>query len=188
MVALVSLPAPADAQRTAENAVTEAEDAFGTTVGSEVIGLYTSTSARGFSPTQAGNLRIDGLYFDQAAALNARLLRGSSIHVGISAQGYPFPAPTGVVDFDLRVPGDKAAASAVATHGALFSYNRYSLELDAQVPLVPGVLSLGGGATFNRNNAHEVAVRDESYNGAVIAHWTPNDAAALTAFWSGLKT
>lgn len=188
LVVFASLAAPAHAQRTAENAVTAAEDAFGTTVGSEVIGLYTSTSARGFSPTQAGNLRIDGLYFDQAAALNARLLRGSSIHVGISAQGYPFPAPTGVVDFDLRVPGDQARASLVATHGALFSYDRYSLEFDAQMPLVPGVLSLGGGATFNRNNAHEVAVRDESYNGAVIAHWTPGDAAAVTAFWSGLKT
>ncbi|MDX2225032.1 MAG: hypothetical protein SFV21_19910, partial [Rhodospirillaceae bacterium] len=178
----------AHAQRTAENAVAEAEDAFGSAVGTEVIGLYTSTSARGFSPTQAGNLRIDGLYFDQAAALNARLLRGSSVHVGISAQGYPFPAPTGVVDFDLRVPGERPVTSLVVTHGALFSYDRTALEVDTQLPIVPGVFSLGGGATFNRNAAHEVAVGDENYNGAVVGHFTPGDDIALTAFWSGLKT
>ncbi|MCB2106878.1 MAG: hypothetical protein KDE14_04215 [Rhodobacteraceae bacterium] len=179
---------PAYAQRTTENAVAEAEDAFGSAVGNESIGLYSSTSARGFSPTQAGNLRIDGLYFDQAASLNARLSRGSTVHVGISAQGYAFPAPTGVIDFSLRVPGHEPAASVVVAEGALFSYARHSIEVDAQYPVVQDKLSIGGGFTYTRNNAHEVAVRDRNYNGAVIAHWTPTDAAAVTAFWSGLKT
>src|SRR6516162_11097014 len=55
----------ARAQRANENAVTSASDAFGTVVGSQTIGLYSPTNARGFSPTQAGNLRIEGLYFDQ---------------------------------------------------------------------------------------------------------------------------
>jgi iron complex outermembrane receptor protein len=41
------------------------DDALGTSVGRQTIGLYTPTSARGFNPIQAGNVRIEGLYFDQ---------------------------------------------------------------------------------------------------------------------------
>jgi len=59
------LASPADAQRSKDNAVTEASDAFGTVVGNQTIGLYTPTNARGFNPTQAQNVRIEGLYFDQ---------------------------------------------------------------------------------------------------------------------------
>lgn len=190
LAALLSLLWATDAlaQRTQENAVTEAADAFGTAVGTEVIGLYTSTSARGFNPSQAGNLRINGLYFDQAANLNGRLLRGSTMHVGISAQGYPFPAPTGVVDFDLRVPGDKYAASVLVSHGAIFSYPRGTAEVDVQMPVVKGVLSIGGGFAVSRNNAHEVAVRDSGSHGGAVAHWTPTDTVEITAFWGGLTT
>lgn len=58
----------ATGQRAAENAVRQASDAFGTSIGREDIGLYDSESVRGFSPTAAGNVRIDGLYFDQVWA------------------------------------------------------------------------------------------------------------------------
>src|SRR6185437_12301784 len=85
----------AQAQRSNEDAVAEAIDAFGLSVGREAIGLYSATSARGFSPVQAGNLRIDGLYFDQVSAnavLPVRIVRSAAVHVGIAAQGYLFPA------------------------------------------------------------------------------------------------
>src|SRR5579862_3475703 len=100
-------------QRSSEDAVAEALDAFGSTVGREVIGLYNATNARGFSPTQAGNLRIDGFYFDEGATMGpvTRIVRSSSVHVGIAAQGYLFPAPTGVVDYQLRTPGNEPVGS-----------------------------------------------------------------------------
>src|SRR5579859_3184302 len=63
MASFVALPA--GAQRTDDNAVTAASDAFGNTVGFQTIGLYSPTNARGFNPTQAENLRIEGLYYDQ---------------------------------------------------------------------------------------------------------------------------
>ncbi|MBK8861624.1 MAG: hypothetical protein IPN48_12125 [Sphingomonadales bacterium] len=86
---------PANAQRTDNNAVTSADDAFGkTVVGDEQIGIYNPDDVRGFSPVSAGNLRLEGLFFDQQSYLTDRLIDGSTIHVGISAQGYPFPAPT----------------------------------------------------------------------------------------------
>ena len=71
------LTSPAFAQRTDDNAVSSAEDAFGKSVGDEQIGLYNPGLVRGFSPEAAGNLRIEGLYFDQRGSLTDRLLDGA---------------------------------------------------------------------------------------------------------------
>jgi iron complex outermembrane recepter protein len=131
MVGLIASGA-AWAQRSSEDAVAEALDAFATTVGRQEIGLYSADSARGFSPTQAGNLRLDGLYFDElnfGRPVNA-IVRGSSVHVGIAAQGYQFPAPTGVVDYQLRTPGNEFVTSVLigdATYGV--AYNETDLQL-----------------------------------------------------------
>ena len=100
--------APARAQRADENAVTAAEDAFGTTVGFQSVGLYNANDARGFSPQQAGNLRIEGLYFDQQTWVTGDcMVRETTMRIGIAAQSYSFPAPTGIADLSLRKPGDK---------------------------------------------------------------------------------
>ena len=61
----LALPGTALAQRADENVVTAAQDAFGTSIGTQSVGLYSPEDARGFNPQQAGNLRIEGLYFDQ---------------------------------------------------------------------------------------------------------------------------
>jgi iron complex outermembrane receptor protein len=173
----------AHAQRSSEDAVAEALDAFGSTVGRQAIGLYTSDSARGFSPSQAGNLRIDGLYFDQLSFGRPAnvIVRGSSVHVGIAAQGYQFPAPTGVVDYQLRTPGNERVASVLigdATYGV--AYN----ETDAQIPLVHDVLSLGAGFGFTRNQPYDSAEHGEDWSGGLIARWQPNDSVLITPFWS----
>src|SRR5437764_14376544 len=127
--------------RSDENAVTQAEDAFGFSVGRESLGIYNAGNARGFSPVAAGNLRIDGLYFDQAWGLSSTLLDSTSIKVGLSAQGYPFAAPSGIVDQSLRHPGDKAGASVV---GNWDSWGTYGLEVDGSLP-VGRQLSIGYG-------------------------------------------
>jgi iron complex outermembrane receptor protein len=87
-----------------ENAVVAAADAFGTKVGSDNIGLYSSTSARGFSPQAAGNVRLEGLYFDQQGFTGRAMARSTTMRVGLSAQSYPFPAPTGIADIALNIP------------------------------------------------------------------------------------
>ena len=170
---------PAWAQRAGENAVAAAEDAFGTAIGTESIGLYSTTSARGFSPSDAGNVRIEGLYFDQQAAPNSRVVSGSVVHVGISAQSYAFPAPTGIADLRLRVPGDLPVVSAVVNLGP---YNSYGTEVDAQTPVVKDRLSLGIGGSVMRQDADPGARHIEFMFGA-LAHFTPNDATTVNAFW-----
>ena len=62
------------AQRTDDNAVKEADDAFGKSVGDEQIGIYNAGMVRGFSPVDAGNVRLEGLYFDQQSNPTQRLV------------------------------------------------------------------------------------------------------------------
>src|SRR4051794_24961189 len=95
--------------RTDTNVVSAAEDAFGIILGPQSLGLYTPTSVRGFNPITAGNARLNGLYFDQQGSMADRLVNATRIRVGLSATGFPWPAPTGIVDYSLREPKEGAA-------------------------------------------------------------------------------
>jgi iron complex outermembrane receptor protein len=101
------------AQRVDDNAVADAEDAFGFNDGGEDLGVYGPSDVRGFSPIDAGNVRVEGLYLDRQADLTPRLVEGNRIRVGPSAIGYAFPAPSGIVDYRLRKPDADPVASVV---------------------------------------------------------------------------
>ncbi|MGH6827669.1 MAG: TonB-dependent receptor domain-containing protein [Rhizomicrobium sp.] len=171
---------PAFAQRAAENAVTAASDAFGSSVGDEQIGLYSPYDVRGFSPVTAGNVRIEGLYFDQVAQLNPRVDESSAIRVGIAAQGYAFPAPTGVVDQTLREPGNAPLLSVLSE---INPRGTGTLELDGTEPLIDNVLSVGGGLGFH----HDVEADGSSQyqnNEGFLVKWTPSPDLEILPFWS----
>lgn len=144
-VCAAGTPTQVLAQRTGDNAATSAEDAFGKSVGDTSIGIYNETDVRGFSPTDAGNLRIEGLYYDQQGTLTDRLEQASTIRVGISAQSYHFPAPTGIVDYELRRPASDAIASAALTFGPRSS--KFA-ELDVKVPLQSDQLGIAAGMGY----------------------------------------
>lgn len=101
---LLAQPQAAQAQRVSENATTQSSDAFGRSVGNEKTGLYTSEDVRGFNPVDAGNVRLEGLYFDQIDRVSMRLIDGNTIRVGPATLRYAFPAPTGLVDYSLSSP------------------------------------------------------------------------------------
>ena len=169
------------AQRAEDNAVTSADDAFGTTVGNETTGLYSSQNARGFSPQSSGNVRIEGLFFDrQGAQPTSRLFAGSTIHVGISAQSYPFPAPTGIVDFQLRLPGDEPIQSLTVSYGP---FDKLRLKVDTQTPIVDGKLGLLAGAGI-RQDAYEWPPDSMSWSAGRLLKWKPTEDIEIIPFWS----
>ena len=176
---LASAATPAFAQRAGENAVASAQDAFGTSVGNERVGLYFPQSARGFSPVQAGNVRINGLYFDYQTDLNPRLISGSNVRVGLTAQGYPFPAPTGVADFSLRLPGPEAVASTVLGLGP---FGGVRAEVDAQLPVSETLGIAGGFGVENEEIYHGGEKR--VLTAAVAGRWRPAESVELVPFWS----
>lgn len=186
----ISIIQTAHAQHASDNPVASAEDAFGLTLGLETIGLYGPTGVRGFSPQAAGDVRIAGLYFDQQGTLSDRVVEGSTIHVGVSEIGYAFPAPTGIVDYDLRHPGNGTpSATIVASVGAI---DARGLSIDADLPLISSELQLPMGASYQIGTTMPGAT-DSWYTSRVSGCgatpiWTPNDRVTLRAIFDWQQT
>ena len=165
--------------RADDNAVTQAEDAFGFSVGREAIGIYGPGQARGFSPTAAGNVRIDGLYFDPAFGLQNILVDSTSVKVGLSAQGYPFVAPSGIVDNALRRPAAKAGGSVI---GTLDTWGGGLVEVDGSIPLSSTLgarIGLSAGGTEFPNGTD-----NNNHTESLILRWRPAPGIEIMPFWS----
>lgn len=176
---LVALPVGAFAQRADDNATTKAEDAFGTSIGGEQIGIYNPNYVRGFSAVEAGNIRLEELYFDQQGGFTERLIGGLKMRVGLSAQSYPFPAPTGIADYGLRKPGDRPLVSLAARFGP---FKATAVEIDAQIPL-GDTLALGAGVGAISDRTH-TGGRAQYRTAGLIGRWRPADGIEILPFWS----
>jgi iron complex outermembrane recepter protein len=164
---VLTLPGAAMAQRTGENAVTSADDAFGSSVGLESTGIYTEFDTRGFSPSRAGNARIDGIYYDPVGGLSARLRQGNAIRVGFAAEEYPFQAPTGIVEYRFKpFPKDD---------GTSFGYNFMAFggfirEWDVRLLSRNEKLAfLGGGAQSDLRQSDGASNEAWGFTGRVVA-------------------
>lgn len=172
------------AQRTTDNATTQSRDAFGKRVGDEQIGIYGPTDVRGFSAVDAGNTRIEGLYFQQQAGPTDRLIEGSTMRVGISAQGYPFPAPTGIADYSLRKPGDKRLLSMVARVGP---YDSVVGQLDLSLPIDGTRLGVQTGIAYY-GDTQQFGGTPRHLSIGVTPVWRPSEGVEIMPFWSSIKT
>lgn len=179
-LAACAAPVPVQAQRATENVVATAQDAFGTSIGNESIGLYSQQDARGFSPKDAGNFRVDGLYYDQQGnfGFGNQISSSTAIRVGLSAQSYPFPAPTGIADIRLRLPRDKTLVSLSSYYGPYG--HQYGGQADLETPLIAGklgtIMSIGAGQ--KELDFHAIF----SYTDlAGTLHLTPNDTSEVIA-------
>ena len=177
----IGLPATsAMAQHTTDNAVESAEDAFGNVVGHESIGIYDEGNIRGFSPGSAGNFRMEGLYFDIQGNLGGRVIDGETIRVGPAAQGYAFPAPTGIVDLTLKKPSDTLSASPLISGD---SFGSAGMEIDAQIPLAGKELGLAVGAGASDNHYANGGANRVFSTGGVL-RWHPHPGLEMLAFAS----
>jgi iron complex outermembrane receptor protein len=167
---------PGLAQRTGDNVVTQAQDAFGTTVGNEQIGLYSAGAVRGFSPTRAGNLRIDGLYFD-LQGFTPMLFDRTRIRVGLAAQGYVFPAPTGIVDHSLR-------GTAASSHSLIVGagpYGTLSAEADLRAASRDGRVGAALDLAFSRLNL-EFGSSAPTADAALVLRWQMSPSLEIRPF------
>jgi len=180
LLTILVFPGSAFAQNRADdNAITQAEDAFGFSVGRESIGIYNAGQARGFSPTAAGNVRIDGLYFDPVFALQSTLVDSVSIKVGLSAQGYPFAAPSGIVDQALRRPARELGGALIAS---VDDWSGRGLELDTSIPVNDRL-----GIRVGLNAARGVfpnGTDNFNHTESIVARWRPADNIEIMPFWA----
>jgi iron complex outermembrane recepter protein len=178
------------AQHASDDPLATADDAFGLTLGLESIGLYGPGLVRGFNPQTAGNVRIDGLYFDQQGALSNRVVEGSTIRIGVSEIGYAFPAPTGIVDYDLRHPGnDTPSATVVASAGP---FQAKGLSVDGNLPLVSSNLQLPIGASLQTSTQTTAGVQpgytSTVANVGATPQWKPNDWLTFRGIFDWTQT
>src|ERR1700722_3609531 len=179
------------AQHASDDPLATANDAFGLTLGLESIGLYGPGLVRGFNPQSAGNVRIDGLYFDQQGALSNRVVEGSTIRIGVSEIGYAFPAPTGIVDYDLRHPGNGTpSASVVASAGP---FQAKGLSVDGNLPVISDDLQLPVGASLQISTNTAAGGPDPGYTSTVTnvgatPQWKPNDWITVRGIFDWTQT
>lgn len=166
--------------RSQENVVRQAEDGFGATVGRESLGIYSAGNVRGFSALAAGNARIDGLFFDQVASPGSRIRRSTTIRVGLSSLSFPFPAPTGVVDYALAKPEAATSGSATLAGDA---YGAAGLDFDVVLPLAGERLVVAGGAGISRGE-YVNGASDRQVMAGVTALIRPTPATEIQPFWS----
>ncbi len=172
------------AQHASDDPVASADDAFGLKLGRETIGIYSPGGVRGFDPQAAGNVRIDGLYFDQQGGLSDRVVEGSTVKVGVSEIGYAFPAPTGIVDYDLRHAGNGPPSGTVVVSAGPFG--AYGASIDASVPLSSNQLRLPIGASYQVSTQTATGASNPGYtsrigNLGLTPQWAPNDWLSLRA-------
>ncbi len=161
--------------------MTGASDAFGSAVGTEKIGLYSTDDIRGFNPIEAGNARIEGLYFDQQERPSNRLIEGSTMRVGITAQGFPFPAPTGIVDYRLKLTEPTRGLALELERGA---YGGLMASAEANLPLDHDRLVLLATAAFRRTVQPQGGHMNTRAYGALL-RWHPFARAEVTAVFGG---
>lgn len=178
------------AQHASDDPVASASDAFGLTLGLESIGLYGPGFVRGFNPQTAGNVRIDGLYFDQQGALSNRVVEGSTIRIGISEVGYAFPAPTGIVDYDLRHTGNGTPTATVVASAGPFEAR--GLSVDGNLPVISAHLQLPVGASY-QTSTQTFSGANPGYTSTIAnfgatPEWTPNDRLTFRGIFDWTQT
>ncbi len=167
------------AQHTSDNPIVSAQDGFGMTVGTESVGLYSVGNVRGFNPQVAGNVRIEGLYFDQQQPLTTRVTSASVIRVGVSESSYTFPAPSGVVDFSLR--SSNASAPGITSILSFGPFGEKGVSLDGVMKRSESNVVVPSGFSYARS-APPPSGQNLGYGATVVdagatPKWTP---------WKGL--
>jgi iron complex outermembrane recepter protein len=179
------------AQHASDDPVASANDGFGLTLGLESIGLYGPGFVRGFNPQTAGNVRIDGLYFDQQGPLSNRVVEGSTIRIGVSEIGYAFPAPTGIVDYNLRHPGNGTPSATIVASAGPFEAR--GVSIDGSLPLISGELQLPLGASYQISTQTPFGYPNPGYTSTVVnvgatPQWKPNDQLTFRGIFDWTRT
>ena len=117
------------------------------------------------------------------AASRNRFVSGSTIRVGLTAQGYPFPAPTGIADYALRNSGNEVVLEPDLYLGP---YGTAAFDLDAQLPIVRDRLSLAAGVSYRYEENFPGEDGHIMQAGGVL-RWRPGAQFAVNSFFGHAK-
>lgn len=164
-----------------DNVIAAADDSFGKSIDFQNVGLYSQNSVRGFSPQQAGNLRIEGLYFDQQTYdFGSCITKDTTVRIGLAALAYGFPAPTGIVDISLRKAGNSLQINSLATAGP---YGQKTIQTEVQGPLMAD-LGIHLCGAFGEHYILQSDRHDSTAHFGSTVEWHPSKMTRVILFVS----
>ena len=124
--------------------------------------IYDNSKVRGFSPDRAGSLRIEGMYFNRAASLSHLPVDFTALRIGASATATMFPAPSGIVDYQLKKPGDtREILIGAAMENTAYGRGDRELNISAALPLSKPDEALRYGVVVNASGLQEMSSQRE---------------------------
>ena len=159
--------------------VTSATDAFGISLGPESIGLYDPGSIRGFNPLAAGNVRIDGLYFDLQGGMPDRLATDARIRVGLAATSFAWPAPSGIVDFTLRGSANTSGMTSIIYTGP---YDSHDFDLDGTKQILNNQVGIAAGVSYHADQSNPGQTA-HTISWGILPTWHPSNQISISTFW-----
>ena len=103
----------------------------------------------------------------------------TAIKVGLSAQGYPFAAPSGIVDQSLKRPASKSGASIVASGD---SFGSGAVEIDGSLDFSDR-LAIRYGLVGNHTEFPD-GTDNWNHTESLIVRWRPVRGIELVPFWA----
>ncbi len=112
------------------------------------------------------------------------MVRETTMRIGIAAQTYSIPAPTGIADYTLRVPGDEWAFSGTLSRG---TFAGASFQLEEQIPVEANRLSADVCVANYLDNLPDNDRHDDSVVTGATLRWRPMAGIELIPFWSSVQ-
>ena len=133
---------------------------------------------------------VERLAHQVHAVAHVQLGVGSTIRVGISEIGYAFPAPTGIVDYDLRRATNGVPTATIIADAGPFAIR--SVSADGSVPLMSKQLQLPIGASYQVGgpipSGANLGYIATIINAGAAPQWQPNDRVIVRAFVDWQRT
>jgi hypothetical protein len=102
------------------------------------------------------------------------------VRVGLAAQFFDTPSPTGIANYTLHASGPENGASVVLIRGPFL---KSGLDLDAQRVSRGGALGVGLCFHTASNMDIDLAQRSHGNSASLVASWRPSARMEWIAFW-----
>src|SRR4029453_19440498 len=127
------------------------------------------------------NFPIESNYFARGGPPMYLIRSASTVRIGVNALRYDFPAPSGVLEYDLRraAPGESLTIEAGTR-----AYSGPFADIVGSLGSDDGRLGVVAGINLATSQLYTNGARGEFYAGGAVGGWKPSFTSELPPFAS----